>query len=267
MSIRNEIDRINSNVANTYSALKDMGADIPTEQNTNNLPATVTAVKSSIESEIAEQDDIIIQIQNALNGKASGGVVDSDLPAGYTRVSYILFTDEQIVDSEVICNQNTKIRVLFTRENSEASYLYGVSSDSNTASVTAYLSNNGTWRFGAKYTSRPHSVLPDIVRNAVVDSSGIQHETGKVTYSGVEDFETVGTLLIGACRDADGSLPATNNTKYSGRIFLFEMWENDEQVLKLIPVTDGNGAYRFWDIIRKKFHDSITDVPLDGGNL
>jgi hypothetical protein len=36
------------------------------------------------------------------------------------------------------------------------------------------------------------------------------------------------------------------------------------QVLKLIPVTDGS-TYRFWDVVGKKFHDSITDTPLEGG--
>ena len=45
------------------------------------------------------------------------------------------------------------------------------------------------------------------------------------------------------------------------------MWDGSTQVLKLVPVTDGNGTYRFWDIIGEKFHDSITATPLDGGIL
>ena len=200
-------------------------------------------------------------------GTASGGGGgDPDLPAGYRRCSFVRFDNAQIVDTGIICNQDTKIRVLFTREVDTAIYLYGVSSSGNTASVTAYLSNNGSWRFGAKSASRPHSVLEDVVRNAIVDATGIQHETGKVSFSGTSDFETVGTLLLGACRDADGTLPASGNAKYTGRIFLFEMWSGSTQVLKLIPVTDGT-VYRFWDAVSEEFFDSITDTPLDGGNL
>lgn len=45
MSIQTEIDRINQNVANTYSVLNQMGADMPTEQNTDNLSETAQSIK------------------------------------------------------------------------------------------------------------------------------------------------------------------------------------------------------------------------------
>jgi hypothetical protein len=38
------------------------------------------------------------------------------------------------------------------------------------------------------------------------------------------------------------------------------------QVLKLVPVTDGT-AYRFYDMVSGAFFDSITDTPLEGGDL
>lgn len=46
MSISSEIDRINANVANTYSALEGAGADMPAQQNTDNLPETVLTIKA-----------------------------------------------------------------------------------------------------------------------------------------------------------------------------------------------------------------------------
>lgn len=46
MSIQSEIDRINNNVASTYSALSSVGADIPEETNSNNLPGTVLTIKA-----------------------------------------------------------------------------------------------------------------------------------------------------------------------------------------------------------------------------
>ena len=44
MSIQDEINRINENIANTYSALSDMGATIPGTQNSDNLANTARTV-------------------------------------------------------------------------------------------------------------------------------------------------------------------------------------------------------------------------------
>lgn len=46
MSIQSEIDRIEQNVANTYTALSDLGADMPTPKNSDNLAQTVGDVKA-----------------------------------------------------------------------------------------------------------------------------------------------------------------------------------------------------------------------------
>ena len=73
----------------------------------------------------------------------------------------------------------------------------------------------------------------------------------------------IGVLLLGACRNSNGTLGAS---QFIGKIFFFAMLEGDEQVLKLVPVTDGT-VFRFYDMMSKVFFDSITDTPLDGGNL
>jgi hypothetical protein len=46
MSIQSQIDRIEQNVANTYSVLNDLGADMPAAQNTDNLSNTAASVKA-----------------------------------------------------------------------------------------------------------------------------------------------------------------------------------------------------------------------------
>lgn len=44
MSIQDEINRINQNIANTYSAMGEMGATLPANQNSDNLANTVRSV-------------------------------------------------------------------------------------------------------------------------------------------------------------------------------------------------------------------------------
>jgi len=221
----------------------------------------IVAGTFTLAPELGEQGSLIRQIQAALVGKAApeGG----DLPAGYRRCGYIRFTGEQIVDTDHIPTQDTKIKILFTREDSTTMYLYGVSSDGNTASVTAYLSSGGAWRFGNKSVSRTIRVSEDVIHTAVVDSSGIESADGKNAYSSVTDFEAVGSLLLGAVRNASGTVAAA---QYVGRVPLMELWDGDVLACKLVPVTDGE-QWRFWDPVARSFHDSITGTPLEGGDL
>lgn len=195
--------------------------------------------------------------------ESGGGGGDSDLPSGYRRVDYILFTGKQIVDTGIICNQNTKIQTHFTRESSSQEYLYGVASSGNTASVTAYL--GGSWRFGNKYATKPTGTISETMGyGAYVDASSIGVVGSVSSISGVNDFETVGSLLIGSCRSASGDV---GTAQFDGKIFFFVMWEGEEQVLKLVPVVDADGNYHFFDEISKQLFNSITDIPLVGGNL
>lgn len=211
---------------------------------------------------VTTQENLIQQIKTALKGKTSGGAGDTDLPAGYRRADYIKFTGEQVVDLGIICNQNTKIQTYFTRESSAQKYLYGVASDGNTASVTAYL--GGSWRFGSKAATKSVGTINEQIGfGAYVDATQISVTGSVSTISGVEAFETIGTLLLGTCRSASG---AVGDAQFVGKIFFFSIYNGDEQVRHLVPVTDGT-VYRFWDSVSKTFFDSITDVPLEGGNL
>jgi hypothetical protein len=215
-----------------------------------------------INNVVSEHYTLIQQIKTALKGKTSGGAGATDLPAGYRRADYIKFTGEQVVDLGIICNQNTKIQTYFTRENSAQKYLYGVASDGNTASVTAYL--GGSWRFGSKAATKSVGTINERIGfGAYVDATQISVTGSVSTISEVEDFETIGTLLLGTCRSASG---AVGDAQFVGKIFFFIIYIGDELVRHLVPVTDGT-AYRFWDSVSKTFFDSITDVPLEGGNL
>lgn len=190
--------------------------------------------------------------------ESSGG--DPELPPGYWRCDYILFSGEQIIDTARICTKRTRIRVDFTRERSAQHYLYGVASSDNTASVTAYL--GGSWRFGSKATTKTITARSDMVYSAIISSSEATITGSATSLSSVNEFETVGSLLIGTCRSASG---AVGDPQFEGKIMRFQMDDEDEPVLHLVPVTDGT-AFRFWDSVGKKFHDSITDTPLVGGN-
>jgi hypothetical protein len=193
---------------------------------------------------------------------ATGG--GSDLPSGYKRADYIEFTGKQLVDTRIKGNQDTEIDTSFTWGNATQNHVFGCASADNTASITSYM--NGSWRFGSKSATKSvnknNILLPYAAR---VNKTMIGVTGSNTTISDVDDFETIGTLLVGGARSSSGALPGTG---FVGRVFShFSIKQGDEQVLKLIPVTNGSGTYRFWDLVSKEFYDSITDTPLEGGNL
>lgn len=190
----------------------------------------------------------------------SGG--SSELPEGYRECDFIQFTGNQWVDTGVVGTQDTQIHTSFVWENSTQRQLFGCASSDNKKSITAYM--NGSWRFGAKSASKSIGTKnPLLPYAALVNKTMIGITNSATTISGVEDFETVGTLLLGGARDADGTEPGVG---IYGKVYYFYLWQGEELVRKLIPVTDGE-IYRFWDVIGQKFYDSITDTPLEGGNL
>ena len=173
---------------------------------------------------LTEQEELIDELKEVLRGKAggSGGVSIEGIPSGYAKCDYIKFNDAQIVDTGIVCTQNTKIKVLYTRESDTAMYMYGVVNDGNTASVTAYLSSGGSWRFGNKSTTRTITVSEEIIHTAIVTKTGIVSDGSGTSFSGVSNFTTIGTLIIGAVRNASGSVASA---QYIGKILTFEMWD------------------------------------------
>lgn len=208
---------------------------------------------------LSNQSDVVDTIKKALVGKGTGS---GETPE-YTRVDYIQFGGNQLIDTGIIGNQDTQICASFTWESSTQRHLYGCASSDNKVSITSYM--NGSWRFGNKSSSKTFSSKePKLPYSSLVNKTKISITNSNTNISGVANFETVGTLLLGGARDSDGSLPSVGIV---GKVFYFYIWQGEEQVLKLVPVVNKNGVYGFLDSVSGNFFTSITDEPLEGGYL
>lgn len=218
----------------------------------------INSLKNGIENITGETYlDLTEAIQELKNGYKQGGSGDDATPE-YTRLDYLQFNKDKRFDTNIICNQNTKIKVVYTRDGNDAnSYIYGIASANYDKSITAYLPTNdgsGNWRFGKAAQSLKISTNEDVLHTAIVSKTGIIQASGVTSFSSVSNFETEGTLIIGACRNSNGSVGATY---FVGKIYEFKIWDNNELVLDLIPCINKNGVEGFYDNITHQFIESM----------
>jgi hypothetical protein len=137
-------------------------------------------------------------------------------------------------------------------ESSSTPYLYGIVTSSHTASVTAYLSSNGAWRFGSSYKGLSTN---NTVINRTIISNGktdFNFTTGTFTKA---TFTTPDTVVLGGYRAASGSL--TKN--YQGRVYFFRITEGNTLIKDWWPCKRiSDGVEGFWDCVTQTFIEPIS---------
>lgn len=180
------------------------------------------------------------------------GVVLWEKPSAgdYTFPEYLMFNANMVFDTGVCCTQNTTIDVRFTNESSGARYLYGARTTNNTASITAYLTSSGAWRFGNTYRNFTTKNSTDI-HNVVVSKDGIQYDGNSYKYgSTVKTFTCPWTLTVGSARTTSGAKTAA---QFIGKLYHFRMYDGDELILDWIPCVKADGSRGLYDQVTGTF--------------
>lgn len=169
------------------------------------------------------------------------------ISSDYQIIDYVTFTKDNLFDLGII-KSTYQLEVLFQRnENSTTPYLYGCVTSPHTASVTAYLANNGAWRFGAYYKG--------LTMNNI-SMHRVQIENGKVIADFTSStftkstFTTPNSVVLGGYRSASNSL--TRN--FQGKVWYFRISENNIIIFDLYPCKRiSDGVEGFWDCVSQSF--------------
>ena len=199
--------------------------------------------------------DGAIGMLDLVSGKFFAGEGSAELIAGaeikttedYEVLDYVTFSKNKLYDLGIV-NSNQTIEVLFARSEKTATpYLYGCVTSPHTATVAAYLSSGGSWRFGSSYKGLSTN---NTFMNRVIISNGktdFNFATGTFTKS---TFTTPDTVVLGGYRAASGSL--TKN--YQGKVYYIRITQGNTPIIDYTPCKRlSDGVEGFWDCVTQTF--------------
>lgn len=167
-----------------------------------------------------------------------------------TVLSYLKFNADMVFDTGVVCNQDTKLEIKFTREASDSRYFFGAKSGDNKATVSAVLTTNGEWRFGGAYRKLTMSNATT-TRSVTMSKANVVYNNANYAYTGtVGTFTCPHTLTIGAAREADGSIAAPT---YIGKIYSFKMYDGNVLIRDYVAAMNSAGVSGLYDNVKGKF--------------
>lgn len=169
----------------------------------------------------------------------------------YEPIDYVTFNADKLFDAGII-KSTYKIEVLFQRTDITAKpYLYGCITDPHTASVTAYMSSGGAWRFGTSYKGVNTNTLK-MYKVEIADGT-IVYDSTRGTFTKAT-FTTPDTLVVGGARAVSGS----TSKSYKGYIYYFRVLNGSTPILNWYPCKrKSDGLEGFWDCVTQSFVEPI----------
>lgn len=172
--------------------------------------------------------------------------------AEYELLEYVTFSKDKLYDLGIVKSTYT-LEVMFKRsESSTTPYLYGVVTSPHTASVTAYMSNGGAWRFGSSYKGL--STNNTNTNYTTIKSGNVNFNFTSSSFT-KSTFTTPDTVVLGGYRAASGAL--TKN--YQGRVYFFRISEDGEYLKDWYPCKRlSDGVEGFWDCVTQTFIEPMS---------
>ena len=171
---------------------------------------------------------------------------------GYEILEYTTFNADNLYDLGIV-KSTYELEVLFQRSESKATpYLYGIVTSPHTASVTAYMSSGGSWRWGNAYKG---------ISTNNLNEWRVRIKNGNALYNGTSSnftkntFTTPDTVVLGGYRSASGSLIKG----YNGKVFYIRIHESGDYILDWYPCRRlSDGVEGFWDCVSQTFIEPMS---------
>lgn len=172
--------------------------------------------------------------------------------SGYELLEYTTFDADNLYDLGIV-KSTYEIEVLFQRSETKATpYLYGIVTSPHTASVTAYMSSGGSWRWGNAYKG---------ISTNNLNEWRVRMKNGNALYNGTSSnftkntFTTPDTVVLGGYRTASGNLVKN----YIGKVFYIRISEDGAYLKDWQPCKRlSDGVEGFWDCVSQTFIEPMS---------
>lgn len=235
-----------NNSVNMYGIFRTMGFKI--SKTSGEVVMNLKPCKRNSDSEIGMIDLVSGQFF-ANEGSGTDFVAGSEarMGEGFEALPYVTFSKDKLYDLGIVNNTYT-IEVMFARsEKSATPYLYGCITSPHTATVSAYMSSGGAWRFGSSYkglNTNNTFINRMIISNG---STNFNFVAGTFTKS---TFTTPDTVVLGGYRAASGAL--TKN--YQGKVYYIRISQGDVPIIDYFPCKRlSDDVEGFWDCVSQSF--------------
>jgi hypothetical protein len=187
---------------------------------------------------------------------AKGGTSLRKVSREYEELEYVTFNGTQIVDTNVICNEESRIESKWIA-NSSSIWVYGTGTTN--PRITCYCVTSGNQRFGnatVDSTGITHNVLNTVIQ----DKNGFYYNgTGGKPYSNVGTFTCANTLTIG---NSNGS---TGTPYFTGNFYYMKIYQNNKLALNLVPAKrKSDNVVGFYNTINNSFITPSTGTLAAG---
>lgn len=165
----------------------------------------------------------------------------------YELLDYVTFDSDKTFSAGIIDSSYT-INTKFERTNiSSSKYLYGIVTSPHTASITAYLSSSGSWRWGDKsFTINSNDTETHVVS---LSNGTLKYDTDNKTFTKVS-FTTPDILRVGGYTAVSGD----GYKSFIGNIYYFRVYNNNIPILDWFPCKRiSDGEIGFWDCVTQQF--------------
>ena len=170
----------------------------------------------------------------------------------YEPIDYVTFDADKLFDAGII-KSTYKIEVLFERTNTSGTpYLYGFVTSPHTASVTAYLTSSGAWRWGSSYRGFTSNTAK--MYKVEISNGTFVGDFTSATFTKSSAFTTSDTLVVGGYRGTSGG----TYKQYRGYLYYFRVKEGDNVIADWYPCRrKSDGEEGFWDCVTQTFVEPI----------